>query len=145
MFDSDIKRKAKRWDTKQVDGLKKKRDQYVKEIKDLNTERRKDSNLQDMKSQITGLEARLKYTKRDKETIVCFLLFFFLLVVSCCLITLFSIILKVWLYYINFFWIVKYFEIQYCSIFTDRNNKHCFQTVVSWRSSAQSLKKLRFI
>ena len=66
----DIKRKAKRWDTKQVDGLKKKRDQYVKELKDLATERRKDSNLQDLKSQINGLEARLKYTKRDKETIV---------------------------------------------------------------------------
>jgi hypothetical protein len=66
----DIKRKAKRWDNKQVDSLKKKRDQYVNEIKDLQTERRKDSNLQDLKSQINGLEARLKYTKRDKETIV---------------------------------------------------------------------------
>jgi len=65
----DIKRKAKRWDNKQVDGLKKKRDQYLKEIKDLGNERRKDSNLQDLKSQINGLEARLKYTKRDKETI----------------------------------------------------------------------------
>lgn len=53
-----------------MDSLKKKRDQYVNEIKDLQTERRKDSNLQDLKSQINGLEARLKYTKRDKETIV---------------------------------------------------------------------------
>lgn len=65
----DIKRKAKRWDSKQVDSLKRKRDQYVKELKDLAAERRKDSNLQDMRSQISGLEARLKYTKRDKETI----------------------------------------------------------------------------
>ena len=66
----DIKRKAKRWDTKQVDGLKKKRDQYVKELKDLQVERRKDSNLQDLKSQISGLDHRLRYTQTDKETIV---------------------------------------------------------------------------
>jgi len=65
----DIKRKAKRWDTKQVDGLKKKRDQFVKELKDLQVERRKDSNLQDLKSQISGLDHRLRYTQTDKETI----------------------------------------------------------------------------
>eukprot|EP00111_Clytia_hemisphaerica_P021741 TCONS_00063932-protein len=65
----DIKRKAKRWDTKQVDGLKKKRDQFVKELKDLQVERRKDSNLQDLKSQMGGLDHRLRYTQTDKETI----------------------------------------------------------------------------
>lgn len=65
----DIQRKAKRWDSKQIDQLKRRRDQYVTEVKDLTAERRKESALQDLKSQISGLESRLKYTRRDKETI----------------------------------------------------------------------------
>lgn len=65
---SDIQKKAKRWDTKQIDSLKKRRDEYMDEIKVLANERRKESSMQDLKSQINGLESRLKYTKRDKET-----------------------------------------------------------------------------
>lgn len=72
---SDIQRKAKRWDSKQIDQLKRRRDQYVTEVKDLTAERRKESALQDLKSQISGLESRLKYTRRDKETIVKFVVF----------------------------------------------------------------------
>lgn len=64
---ADIQKKAKRWDTKQIDQLKKKREDYMAEIKELNQERRKESLMPDLKSQINGLESRLKYTKRDKE------------------------------------------------------------------------------
>merc|ERR1712013_227379 len=65
---ADIQKKAKRWDTKQIDGLKKKRDEYMAEVKELAMERRKESTMPDLKSQINGLESRLKYTKRDKES-----------------------------------------------------------------------------
>ena len=65
---SDVKQKAKRWDTKQIDNLKKQRDQFLSEIQDLNTERRKESMIQDVRSQVSGLESRLKYTKKNKDS-----------------------------------------------------------------------------
>ena len=42
---ADIQKKAKRWDTKQIDGLKKKRDEYMAEVKELAMERRKESTM----------------------------------------------------------------------------------------------------
>eukprot|EP00731_Ephydatia_muelleri_P024127 Em0016g398a len=64
---SDIKAKAKRWDEKQVDGLKKQRDRCLEELKDITLVRRKEPELQNLQSQITGLETRLKFSKTDKE------------------------------------------------------------------------------
>lgn len=65
---SDIKRKAKRWDEKAVDGLKRSRDRYLEELKELNVTRRKEPELNNLTSQINGLETRLKYSKRDRDS-----------------------------------------------------------------------------
>ena len=67
---SDIRAKAKRWDQKQVDALKRRRDSYVSELKELQKERRREADLATMKSQIDGLETRLKFAKKDKEATV---------------------------------------------------------------------------
>eukprot|EP00117_Sycon_ciliatum_P043766 scpid25552/ scgid31647/ Structural maintenance of chromosomes protein 1A len=67
---SDLKAKARRWDEKQVDGLKKKRDEYLDELKELAKQRRREPELQNLQSQISGLETRLKYSRRDRETMV---------------------------------------------------------------------------
>ncbi|XP_020611608.1 structural maintenance of chromosomes protein 1A-like isoform X1 [Orbicella faveolata] len=65
---SEVKAKARRWDEKQVDGLKRKRDSFLVELKDLSKHRRKEPELQNLKSQIDGLEHRLRYSTKDKET-----------------------------------------------------------------------------
>ncbi|XP_058966711.1 structural maintenance of chromosomes protein 1A isoform X1 [Pocillopora verrucosa] len=65
---SDLKAKARRWDEKQVEGMKKKRDSYLAELKDLSKHRRKEPELQNLRSQIDGLEHRLRYSTKDKET-----------------------------------------------------------------------------
>ena len=67
---SDIQRKAKRWDTKQIDQLKRKRDQYNTQLQDLKAEKRKESELQDLRSQVQSLEGRLKYAQKDNEQLV---------------------------------------------------------------------------
>lgn len=65
---SDLKAKARRWDEKQVDGLKRKRDSFLTELKELSKHRRKEPELQNLRSQIDGLEHRLRYSTKDKET-----------------------------------------------------------------------------
>ena len=67
---SAVKIRAKRWDSKKIDQLKQKRDEYQVELKKLQGERRKAPGLLELRSLIQGLEAKLKWTKRDKETIV---------------------------------------------------------------------------
>ena len=67
---SDLKAKARRWDEKQVDGLKQKRDNYLKELKELAKDRRMEPELQNLRSQIDGLEHRLKYSVKDRENTV---------------------------------------------------------------------------
>lgn len=65
---SDLKAKARRWDEKQVEGLKRKRDSLLADLKDLSKHRRKEPELQNLRSQIDGLEHRLRYSTKDKET-----------------------------------------------------------------------------
>ncbi|KAJ7391319.1 Structural maintenance of chromosomes protein 1B [Desmophyllum pertusum] len=65
---SDLKAKARRWDEKDVEALKSKRDSFLTELKELSKHRRKEPELQNLKSQIDGLEHRLRYSKKDKET-----------------------------------------------------------------------------
>lgn len=50
--------------------MKKKRDSYLAELKDLSKHRRKEPELQNLRSQIDGLEHRLRYSTKDKETTV---------------------------------------------------------------------------
>ncbi|XP_078369218.1 structural maintenance of chromosomes protein 1A-like [Oculina patagonica] len=65
---SDLKAKARRWDEKQVDALKRDRDNFLGELKELSKHRRKEPELQNLRSQIDGLENRLRYSTKDKET-----------------------------------------------------------------------------
>ena len=84
---SDMRARAKRWDEKvqeyyvyhvccsnilsqQVDSLRRKRDRYLEEIKEVTARRRKEPELQTMASQINGLETRLRYSKKDRDTTV---------------------------------------------------------------------------
>ncbi|XP_065903678.1 structural maintenance of chromosomes protein 1A-like [Dysidea avara] len=64
---SDIKAKARRWDEKAVDGLRRQRDHYLDELKVVMQKKRKEPELIQMTSQISGLENRLKFSRRDKE------------------------------------------------------------------------------
>ena len=93
---SDLKTKAKRWDEKvkkkcfsvspifpifisgflfafvyqQVDALRRQRDEKLRELKEVTEIRRREPELQNLQSQISGLENRLKFSKRDKEVTV---------------------------------------------------------------------------
>jgi len=53
-----------------VDALKRQRIRYLDEVKEVSQVRRKEPELQNLQSQISGLETRLKYSKRDREVTV---------------------------------------------------------------------------
>lgn len=53
-----------------VDGLKAKRDRLVNDLREVVEVRRKEPELQNLLSQITGLEMRLKHSRRDKDITV---------------------------------------------------------------------------
>ena len=54
----------------QVESLKRKRKNYLEEIKEVSARRRKEPELQAIESQIQGLETRLRYSKKDREVTV---------------------------------------------------------------------------
>jgi structural maintenance of chromosome 1 len=64
---ADIKAKAKRWDEKQVDALKRQRGRYLEELKEVTSVRRKEPELQTLQHQIASLENRLSFSKKDRE------------------------------------------------------------------------------
>lgn len=64
---SDLARKAKRWDEKQMVQLKAQKEKLNEEMKDMLKKTRKQGELTTVESQIRGLENRLKYSKNDKE------------------------------------------------------------------------------
>ena len=53
-----------------MDALKRQRIRYLDEVKEVSQVRRKEPELQNLQSQISGLETRLKYSKRDREVTV---------------------------------------------------------------------------
>eukprot|EP00800_Vazella_pourtalesii_P005228 TRINITY_DN1608_c0_g1_i1.p1 TRINITY_DN1608_c0_g1~~TRINITY_DN1608_c0_g1_i1.p1 ORF type:complete len:1163 (+),score=345.20 TRINITY_DN1608_c0_g1_i1:37-3525(+) len=65
---SEIKHKAKRWDEKQIDILKRNQEKYLDEFKELTRVKRKGTNVTDLETRIFGLESRLKYTQKDRDT-----------------------------------------------------------------------------
>lgn len=73
---SDLRSKAKRWDEKHVEGMKKKRNDCLLQLKDLAAQKRKRPQLDQLNSQIEGLRSRLKYFQREIESIVWNILFF---------------------------------------------------------------------
>ena len=54
----------------QVDGLRRQRDRYLEELKELADIRRKQPELLNLQSQISGVETRLKYSKKDRDVTV---------------------------------------------------------------------------
>lgn len=64
---NDLRQKAKRWDEKHLDQLRRRKDDYSEQLKEQYKIRRKEPELIDLRSNVKGLEARLKYTKVNKD------------------------------------------------------------------------------
>ncbi|BFZ10782.1 hypothetical protein BsWGS_13821 [Bradybaena similaris] len=64
---SDLKAKARRWDEKSLSQLKTKKERLMEELKEQQKRKRKESELNTIRSQIKGLETRLKYSVTDLE------------------------------------------------------------------------------
>ncbi|KAK3794036.1 hypothetical protein RRG08_028468 [Elysia crispata] len=64
---SDLKAKARRWDEKSLTTLKLKKEKLMEELKEQQKRKRKESELNTIRSQIKGLETRLKYSVTDLE------------------------------------------------------------------------------
>ncbi|CAH8601346.1 unnamed protein product [Schistosoma rodhaini] len=65
---SDLKARARRWDEKQISSLMSKRDALQNELKEQLKRKRKEAELRTIQSQIKGLDTRLKYTLKDKDS-----------------------------------------------------------------------------
>ena len=65
---SELKQKAKRWDEKHFDALRKRKEDLSEQLKEQLKIRRKEPDLIDLRSNIKGLEYRLKYSKQNKDT-----------------------------------------------------------------------------
>ncbi|XP_066446305.1 structural maintenance of chromosomes protein 1B isoform X2 [Eleutherodactylus coqui] len=66
---SDLRFKAKRWDEKEINELKEKKDGLMSELKELMKVRRKESNLKPLQALIQGTQTRLKYSQKELEVI----------------------------------------------------------------------------
>ncbi|XP_056373472.1 structural maintenance of chromosomes protein 1B [Hyla sarda] len=66
---SDLRFKAKRWDEKEINDLKEKKDSLMSELKELMKVRRKESDLKQLQAQIQGTQTRLKYSQSELEVI----------------------------------------------------------------------------
>lgn len=65
---SDLRSKARRWDEKNVEAMKTKRNECLAQLKEVVADRRKKPQLDNLKSQIEGLRTRLQYTQREVES-----------------------------------------------------------------------------
>ncbi|CAN2389511.1 Structural maintenance of chromosomes [Pristimantis euphronides] len=66
---SDLRFKAKRWNEKEINELKEKRDSLMSELKELIKITRKESGLKQLQAQIQGTQTRLKYSQSELEII----------------------------------------------------------------------------
>jgi len=67
---SDLKAKARRWDEKMLNQLKGKKEKLADELKEQMKQKRKESELNTIRSQIKGLETRIKYSQTDRDNMV---------------------------------------------------------------------------
>ncbi len=67
---SDLKAKARRWDEKMLNQLKQRKEKLMEELKEQMKRKRKESELNTVRSQIKGLETRLKYSMNDRDNTV---------------------------------------------------------------------------
>ena len=70
IYHSDLKAKARRWDEKMLGQLKQRKEKLTVELKEMSKKKRKESELNTIRSQIKGLETRLKYSIQDRDNIV---------------------------------------------------------------------------
>lgn len=64
---SELKQKAKRWDEKHIDALRKRKDTLSDQLKEQLRIRRREPELADLRSTLKGLEYRLKYSKQSRD------------------------------------------------------------------------------
>ncbi|XP_022082517.1 structural maintenance of chromosomes protein 1A-like [Acanthaster planci] len=64
---SDLKAKARRWDEKSLNNLKTRKTELTEELKEQQKMKRKESELNNIRSQMNGLETRLKYSINDRD------------------------------------------------------------------------------
>lgn len=62
---SGIEAKAKRWDEKHIEELKRNRDKYMKELAEVGRNLRAVNLEQQLTSQISGLDSRIKFSNTD--------------------------------------------------------------------------------
>jgi len=67
---SDLKMKARRWDEKMLNQLKVRKEKLSDELKEQMKQKRKESELNTIRSQIKGFETRLKYSVTDRDNMV---------------------------------------------------------------------------
>lgn len=67
---SELKAKARKWDEKQLIGLRTRRTRLLDEQKQLHKLRRREAEMQTMRDQINMVETALKYTIRDRDQLV---------------------------------------------------------------------------
>ncbi|CAG0888326.1 unnamed protein product [Cyprideis torosa] len=65
---ADLAKKAKRWDDKELENLKREKDRLFEEVKQAQKKSRKESELNLLESQIKGLEQRMKISRQERET-----------------------------------------------------------------------------
>jgi structural maintenance of chromosome 1 len=64
---SELRAKARRWDEKHVDALRKRKEDLNEKLREQLKTRRKEPDLNDMRANLKGLEYRLKYSKQSKD------------------------------------------------------------------------------
>uniref|UniRef100_F7DH69 Structural maintenance of chromosomes 1B n=1 Tax=Xenopus tropicalis TaxID=8364 RepID=F7DH69_XENTR len=66
---SDLRYKAKRWDEKEINELKEKRDALMAELKELIKLQRRESDLKQLQAQLQGTQTRMKYSQSEVEVV----------------------------------------------------------------------------
>uniref|UniRef100_A0A8D0HNM1 Structural maintenance of chromosomes 1B n=1 Tax=Sphenodon punctatus TaxID=8508 RepID=A0A8D0HNM1_SPHPU len=66
---SDLRFKARRWDEKEMNKLKERREKLTNELKELMKKRRKETDLKQLQAQSLGTQTRLKYALSELELI----------------------------------------------------------------------------
>ncbi|XP_053243552.1 structural maintenance of chromosomes protein 1B isoform X4 [Podarcis raffonei] len=66
---SDLKKKARYWDEKEVNELKEQREKLMNELKDLMKIKRKEADLKQLQAQCQGIQTRHKYSQNELEVL----------------------------------------------------------------------------
>ncbi len=64
---SELRNKAKRWDEKHLEALRKRKDELTERLRESIKVKRKEPELVDLRASIKGLDYRLKYSRQNRE------------------------------------------------------------------------------